>query len=127
MRSEEALILKKIEIANQQREHLAMEREDALSYKYEMQRLSDLFQERFLVPKFPSVKEQTAPIRIAFTKLPSSLVRLTPQLVSEETVLPKNAPEIALKQLRKCKRAGLKPSKSVEVKVAPRRLTKDSE
>lgn len=34
MQVEEAMIAKKIEIASQQREQLAMEQEDKLSYKY---------------------------------------------------------------------------------------------
>lgn len=47
IQTEEAVIMKKIDMASQQRQQLAMEREDKLSYKYEMQCLSDLFKERF--------------------------------------------------------------------------------
>ena len=122
IQEEEARIQRKIEIASQQKEHLAMEQEDKLSYKYEMQCLSDMFKERFLVPNFPKVIQRDGPIKLTFTKLPPSLVRLTPQVVSDETVLPKNSPAIALKQLRQYKCKNLKPSSSIEVKVTPRLL-----
>ena len=34
IQAEEALLLEKLEMASQEREHLAMEQEDKLSYKY---------------------------------------------------------------------------------------------
>jgi hypothetical protein len=81
-----------MEAASQQREYLAMEQEDKLSYKYEMACLSELFKERFARPTFLKVKENLTPIKLTFSKVPPSLVRLTPQKISDETVLPKNAP-----------------------------------
>lgn len=84
--------------------------------------LSQLFQERFAKPKFPTAPEKDTKVQISFTKLPSSVIRLVPQKVSEETVLPRNAPEIALKSLKQMKRKSLKPSSVVEVKVNPKKV-----
>ena len=75
-------------------------------------------------PKFAEVKEQDYPIKITFGKLPPSKVTRTPQIISDETVLPKNAPEIALNFLKKNKRKCLKPSSKIEVKVNPKELKK---
>ena len=101
-----------------------MEREDKLSYKYEMQCLSDLFKERFEIPSFPKVVQKDVPIKLSFSKLPSSFVRLVPQEVSESTMLPKNAPEIAYKALKKLNRKSLKPASTIEVKVKSKKLVK---
>jgi hypothetical protein len=38
------------------------------------------------------VKEKDCPIKILFDKLPSSKINRAPQVISDETVLPKNAP-----------------------------------
>ena len=80
---EQRALMSKLEDANQQREHLAMEQEDKRSMKYEMGCLSELFKERFITPKFPEVVEQHRPIKVLVPKLPNSLVRLVPQKVSE--------------------------------------------
>ena len=57
-----------------------------------MEHLSLLFKDRFIRPRFPELKEQDHPIQIVFAKLPPSKVSRKPQVVSDETVLPKNSP-----------------------------------
>ena len=83
MQAEEALLMQKLDQANQQREYLAMEQEDKRSYKYQMECLSQIFRDRFVRPKFPEVREKDHPIQIIFAKLPPSKVNRTPQVISD--------------------------------------------
>jgi hypothetical protein len=87
-----------------------MEYEDKLSMKYEMECLSQMFSERFLRPKLKSLEQKDTKIKLISTKLRNTFTNLAPQIVNEANVLPKNSPEIALKQLKLCKR---KPLKSI--------------
>jgi hypothetical protein len=108
IQKEELAIQKKIENANIEREHLAMEQEDKRSMKYEMECLSNLFSERFLRPKLKKLVQKDSKIQLISTKLRNTFTNLAPQIVNEANVLPKNSPEIALKQLKQSKRPSLK-------------------
>ena len=97
MKAEQAAILKKIEVANQQREYLAMQQQDKLSMKFQMQVLSQLLKNRFIRPTLPKVVQKDTKIVLKQTKVMGSFIRLSTQPINESTVLPKNAPQIALK------------------------------
>lgn len=126
-RKEEEAIRRKIEIANLEREQLNMENEDKLSMKYEMEYLSNLFADRFVRPKLKKIDLRDAKIQMPSTKLRNTFTNLRPQEVNESTVLPKNAPEIALKQLRQNKRKPLKAISTTDIKVVSKKITSNVE
>jgi hypothetical protein len=60
--------------------------------KYEIECLSQLFSERFLRPKLKKIEQKDTKIRLTSTKLRNTFTNLTPQIVNEANVLPKNSP-----------------------------------
>lgn len=127
IKKEERAIQIKIDNANVEREHLMMEQEDKLSMKHEMECLSQLFSERFLRPKLKRLEQRDAKIQLVSTKLRNTFTNLAPQIANEANILPKNSPEIALKQLRLNKRKPLRSISDTNAKVAPKKLEANPE
>lgn len=101
-----------------------MEQEDKLSMKYEMEFLSNIFSERFIQPKLKKLVQNDAKIQLVSTKIRNTFTNLTPQVVNEANIMPKNSPEIALKELKSKKKKLLKSSSVSEVKIASKKLSR---
>ena len=76
-----------------------------------------MFRERFDRPLFGQPGEKDCQVQLKYTKVPASFIRLVPQEVNEDTVLPRNSPEIALKELKTMKKRNIKPSSRIEVTI----------
>ncbi len=94
-----------------------MEREDELSMKYEQYCMSDFFKERFLEFRAPKTQTIQLPVNMKITKPKSTFTNLAPLPDNEKNVLPKNSPEIALKNLKKNKRVSLAPTSQATIKI----------
>jgi len=71
---------------------------------------------------FPHRPQQDCKIKLVQSSVKNTFTNLVPQSVNDQTVLPKNDPKIAMKQLKMHKKKALKPISTVEVKIKPKKI-----
>ena len=95
--------------------------------KYEQQVLSDFFSQRFYTPEFKVPQTKKINFKIPDYKPKTTFTTLRPLANTENNVLPRNAPELALRRLGKAKKINFVSSSSSEVAIKVKKLNPEEE